>query len=233
MRFIGTSFITHLFTGAPLSVSLKASAFIARAAPQKATLLLVSSLNARGLLNLYNMFLENCKGHVCEVLQIFLDPLNYPIQVFCSLGKDRTGLITALVLSCIGVPRAEICNDYSKSNEVNLTTSMKDVIGAVSEKDPTDKAFLSAPAEIMRKTLEYLDIKYGSVSEYLIHIGFDKYQQAQLRALLSVTGCIPEQVRGVPRSKSNPEFFPTTIPGAKSELPQYSPSRERERESNG
>lgn len=43
---------------------------------------------------MYNMFLENCKAHLCDVLQTFLDPMNYPIHVFCSLGKDRTGLVT-------------------------------------------------------------------------------------------------------------------------------------------
>lgn len=79
-----------------------------------------------------------------------------------------------------------------------MTASMKNIIGAVSQ-NSAEQEFLSAPAEvrilgadliltawlivcqIMQKTLEYLDIKYGSVSEYLARIGFDKYMQAQLR----------------------------------------------------
>ncbi len=243
----------------------KATAYLARGESEKATLLLVSSLNqrydhnypsdyliyrisvicndlyicffawfehtrnnliflilCRGLLNLYNMFLENCKGQICEVLQTFLEPQHYPIHLFCNLGKDRTGLITgkhpyaihshpqsstvihmsltvinmsltfhpssihchphaihtlrlttpslitilpihpslclfifficinvlilstALVLSCVGAPRENICRDYSHSNEVDMSAKMNAAVGEAG----VDKAFLSAPAEV-------------------------------------------------------------------------------------
>jgi len=213
MQFIGASFITRLLTEAPLSTSLKASSYLARGEAEKATLLLISSLNSRGLLNLYNMFLENCKSQIAEVLQCFLEPANYPIHLYCNLGKDRTGLITALVLSCLGVPRKDICADYSHSNEVDLSVSMAEAVGQTG----VDKNFLSAPPEIMEKTLEYLDLKYGSVSAYLCRIGFDKHMQAQLKALLSCGGEVPVSTadrKAVMRklSKSTPEFFPPPVP---------------------
>jgi protein-tyrosine phosphatase len=38
---------------------------------------------------------------------------NYPLVFNCFLGKDRTGVVAALVLSCLGVARSSIVEDYS------------------------------------------------------------------------------------------------------------------------
>ena len=35
-----------------------------------------------------------------------------PTAFFCKLGKDRTGLISMLVLSCCGATEDEIVSDY-------------------------------------------------------------------------------------------------------------------------
>ena len=37
-----------------------------------------------------------------------------PLVIFCKLGKDRTGLICALVLAVCGASDAEIVADYAK-----------------------------------------------------------------------------------------------------------------------
>ncbi len=41
---------------------------------------------------------------------------NGPIVVNCSVGKDRTGVAIALLLSALDVPRADIVADYDKTN---------------------------------------------------------------------------------------------------------------------
>lgn len=42
--------------------------------------------------------------------------------MFCKLGKDRTGLLTMLILACCGATDAEIVSDYIRcaSLEENL-----------------------------------------------------------------------------------------------------------------
>jgi hypothetical protein len=40
-----------------------------------------------------------------------------PVLVACSLGKDRTGLVVALVLTALSVERAWILRDFSASND--------------------------------------------------------------------------------------------------------------------
>jgi protein-tyrosine phosphatase len=39
----------------------------------------------------------------------------YPLLFHCSAGKDRTGIVTALLLDGLGTPRAEIYADYLQS----------------------------------------------------------------------------------------------------------------------
>lgn len=41
-----------------------------------------------------------------------------PIAVFCKLGKDRTGLLCALLLACCGASDEEIVADYARSAPV-------------------------------------------------------------------------------------------------------------------
>lgn len=35
-----------------------------------------------------------------------------PVALFCKLGKDRTGLLTMLILACCGISDEEIVADY-------------------------------------------------------------------------------------------------------------------------
>jgi len=39
-----------------------------------------------------------------------------PVTVGCAVGKDRTGLVVAIVLQWLGIARAEILDDYALSN---------------------------------------------------------------------------------------------------------------------
>ncbi|MFR9804588.1 tyrosine-protein phosphatase [Pseudonocardia sp. RS010] len=43
-----------------------------------------------------------------------------PVLVHCAAGKDRTGIVTAVVLGAVGVPREHVVADYLRTNE-NLT----------------------------------------------------------------------------------------------------------------
>lgn len=40
--------------------------------------------------------------------------LKEPVAIFCKLGKDRTGLLTMLILACCGASDHEIVADYMR-----------------------------------------------------------------------------------------------------------------------
>ena len=41
----------------------------------------------------------------------------FPLLVHCSIGKDRTGIVVALLLFALGVPEETIYADYMLSND--------------------------------------------------------------------------------------------------------------------
>lgn len=47
-----------------------------------------------------------------NVIEVFADPSNYPIDFHCSLGQDRTGTIAILILGLLGVSERDILMDY-------------------------------------------------------------------------------------------------------------------------
>jgi Tyrosine phosphatase family len=54
------------------------------------------------------------KEQVAMALRVFVDPANLPVLVHCVHGKDRTGLIIALLLLLLGV-NEEMVRDFSFS----------------------------------------------------------------------------------------------------------------------
>ena len=50
------------------------------------------------------------------VFEVLADDASYPVLLHCTAGKDRTGVITALVLSILGVDRAVIEADFGLTN---------------------------------------------------------------------------------------------------------------------
>lgn len=61
-----------------------------------------------------------------QIFQILSDPERLPVLIHCEQGKDRTGVVIAIILSLCGVDRQVILDDYNKSYE-GLYTQYEDV----------------------------------------------------------------------------------------------------------
>lgn len=106
-----------------------------------------------------------------------------PVLFFCKAGKDRTGLVAALVLSVLGASDEEILSDYVISDKYHM------VALAGIEQDPQasglDRSkFERAPREAMEHALEFIREQYGGVEQYLVQNGFNVAEQEELRQLL-------------------------------------------------
>ena len=51
-----------------------------------------------------------------RVFEVLADGASYPVLLHCTAGKDRTGVITALLLSVLGVDRTVIEADFALTN---------------------------------------------------------------------------------------------------------------------
>jgi protein tyrosine/serine phosphatase len=111
---------------------------------------------------------------------------------FCRLGKDRTGLLAALILAVVGADRDAILADYAASaaDPAALGLALGGLEAAGRSLSGLDAAvFASAPPAAMAAALEHLDSAYGGVEAYLSGIcGFGAGWQARLRAALAAEG---------------------------------------------
>lgn len=139
-------------------------------------------VNPAGLAQGYIDILEMSKTEICTALQLLSRPENLPALVSCAIGKDRTGLTIALVLSVLGKSDDYICEEYSLSEK-----GLKKIKGKVLQSLSIqfnwcmDESFASARKETMEKVLEHLQKTYGTVSNYLESIGFSVEDQARLK----------------------------------------------------
>ena len=145
----------------------------------------LDEINGGGLPMLNEMILNFGAPGIHYVLDLCKDKSRHPIAFYCTAGKDRTGMIAAIILSVAGVPDEDIVEDYSLS--ANVYAEMNDhqaMVGALSQRSLDAKTFLGAPPDVMRDTLTNIKKTWGSVEGYLDWIGFDENDRSQLKAAI-------------------------------------------------
>lgn len=107
-----------------------------------------------------------------------------PAVFHCTSGKDRTGLIAALVLTLLGVDEEQILADFALT-ELATARLTADWHAANPGRTMRWPAYGRAPAEVLRLTLADLAARYGSVAAYLTEqVGITPGTTARLRARL-------------------------------------------------
>lgn len=110
-----------------------------------------------------------------------------PALVHCTEGKDRTGLLIALILGALGTPDAEIVQDYELSGvfRPNRALSYSERFEAAGVPLENYRVLYESPALAMEKALDHLKQKYGGPHAYLrLQGGMTTTTFAQLRSTL-------------------------------------------------
>jgi protein tyrosine/serine phosphatase len=107
------------------------------------------------------------------------------VVVHCMGGKDRTGVVSALLLRLAGVPHEEIGADYAVTAE-NLRPSTSRWIPAIADEVERAKQLKlrDTPADAMVRVLRELESRYGDVASYLRAAGLSASQVERLRERL-------------------------------------------------
>ena len=145
----------------------------------------LDKINEGGLPMLNELVLKFGHPGIHYVLDLCKDKNRHPIAFYCTAGKDRTGIIAAIILAATGVSEEDIIEDYSLS--ANVYAEMNDhqaMVGALSQRNLDAKTFLGAPPSVMRETLANINEHWGSVEGYLDWIGFDEEDRNQLKSAL-------------------------------------------------
>lgn len=94
---------------------------------------------------------------------------NYPALVHCHAGKDRTGLLIAVVLETLGVPRELVVADYAVTqiHRSGLAERNLPLIAKLGLHVDDVRTFWESPRRAIESALEYLDAEFGGAESYL------------------------------------------------------------------
>lgn len=108
-----------------------------------------------------------------------------PVCVHCVGGRDRTGLVSALLLRLAGASREEAAEDYWLSEDALREDHARWIAEAADERERRIRSvFDVAPREVVVNVLAALEDEHGSVREYLLEAGVPDDELAALRARL-------------------------------------------------
>ena len=135
----------------------------------------------------YLWTLDRFAAYVAEVMAAIATAPSGGVLVHCAAGKDRTGLISALLLGLVGVPAETIAADYALTAELLRPRDQEWLEHGPGERaDREAVAARFAPtAEVMLEVLDGLERRYGGVEAYLRHAGVSDEDLARLRARLA------------------------------------------------
>ena len=111
--------------------------------------------------------------------------------IHCTAGKDRTGMLSALILTCLGVERRDILADYMRSSQAPGLLAMRPKMidrvmknyGQVLSPEAADRMVDVKPA-YLEASLASIEGRCGSVEAYLAQSGIDDAVREKLRARL-------------------------------------------------
>ncbi len=142
---------------------------------------------ARGLDALYVDIIEACGPRFVDAARILCAPEALPAVIFCSAGKDRTGILTALILSAVGVSDDDVARDFALSEqgisgEFRAELEARALLAGVTEQALA--VSMGAPADLMTGLLAELAAAHGGAAAYLLRNGLSEAGLAQLRRTL-------------------------------------------------
>jgi protein-tyrosine phosphatase len=127
-------------------------------------------------------------GRIVKALEIIAEPGNHPLVFHCAAGKDRTGIMAAVLLSVLDVADEDIKNDYCLSGLYieALIKQLKSESKIVDDSKKLPDFFWETVPESMALLLATLRQEYGSTKDYLVAQGAEPSLISRLKtALLS------------------------------------------------
>jgi len=124
-----------------------------------------------------------------QVMQVLADPERTPVLIHCQAGKDRTGIIIALILLAMGVKREFIISDFLRSNEALLPYFKRlFLIRKIISFGLFPYRNMLFAVEVKQRNIESvldrIESHYGGIEGYLSYAGFDRSRLSDVRYAL-------------------------------------------------
>lgn len=131
----------------------------------------------------YLQYLEICNDSIISTIKDLADPEPPVTVVHCRAGKDRTGVLVAIVLSILGVDEETISRDYALTS-IGMPRIMERLrespLYSVNVERLPDEMY-SAVEETMRKFLELVQAEHGTLENWALSHGVADHEIEQLK----------------------------------------------------
>jgi protein-tyrosine phosphatase len=138
---------------------------------------------------IYRYMVGECGDAIAEAIKALCAADALPALVHCSAGKDRTGIVIALVLAVLGVPDEVIAADYALSArylDPDSTQAIGQLQASTGLGDSLTRPLLISPPALVLEVLSWVRAAGGSVDGYLLDHGLSQAELDQLRSGLIV-----------------------------------------------
>lgn len=136
----------------------------------------------------YADLLTESPERFAAALRLLADDARYPAVFHCTAGKDRTGVLAAVVLDLLDVVDDDIVADYALSRQATQRwLAWFEAEYPDREIDPAAHAMLESRPETMRRFLELVRARFGSVRGYVAGLDVASETPERLAALLLET----------------------------------------------
>lgn len=126
-------------------------------------------------------------GHArfTQAVVLVADAPEGAVLVHCHAGKDRTGLVVALLLLVAGVSAETVADDYALSGH-NLEPLMQPWLDEAADERARElrRRVAAAPAAAMIDVIDELDRAHGGAAGYLLRAGATEDDLARVRSRL-------------------------------------------------
>lgn len=137
--------------------------------------------------NAYIFALDKRKKELAETLRAMLAHPEGKTLFHCSAGKDRTGVVAALLLLLAGAREEDVVADYALT-QTFLAPIVPTMIAELRARDVVDEKLLegmfAAPPENMQRMIDHLNKTYGGVEGYFAQLDLTAAEIAALRRLM-------------------------------------------------
>ena len=143
------------------------------------------------LVDIYTTVLDRRQPAIRRALSLLADPKGPGALYNCTAGKDRTGIVSALLLGLAGVPCETIVEDYALSARflIGRYVEMVETGELTSRREPEEINLQTyrddfCPPDAMVRALRHLDDRYGGIEQYVRAIGVTSSEIVAIRSSL-------------------------------------------------
>jgi hypothetical protein len=155
------------------------------AGPDRAMVLSTGLPRIVDLAGVYASFLLGGGTAILAAARLVADVARHPVLFHCAAGKDRTGVLAAILLDAVGVPAGSIADDYALTGaRMDRVRARLTRLGYYRHMPDVQDHWFSADPDTMLAFLVTLHQEHGGAASWLRAQGLSEPDLAALRDAL-------------------------------------------------